>query len=149
MFTAHSRERLKQDLIAGARSDPRVMGAALLGSSASEAEDEWSDIDLALSIDGARVTETAADWTARMYADNDAVHHLDVHWNTTLYRVFLLASTLQVDISFWDAAEFTAAGPQFRLLFGDPPAQYTPDQRSHAGDAGKQTTCSGASVNAS
>jgi hypothetical protein len=60
-----------------------------------------------------------------MYTVHEAVHHLDVHWKTTLYRVFLLQSTLQVDVSFWDSAAFVKAGPRFQLLFGDPPAEYT------------------------
>ncbi len=36
----------------------------------------------------------------------------------TLYRVFLLADTLQVDLSFWPSSEFGATGSGFRLLFG-------------------------------
>ena len=59
-----------------------------------------------------------ADWTARMYAEHGAVHHLDVTSGATLYRVFLLASTLQVDLAFAPAAEFRAIAPTFRLLFG-------------------------------
>ncbi len=59
-----------------------------------------------------------ADWTDRVYRDHAAVHHLDVTRGTTLYRVFLLASTLQVDLAFWSAAEFGAIAPTFRLLFG-------------------------------
>lgn len=130
MFNPASRERLKEQLIAQAQTEDRVVAAALLGSSSSGAEDQWSDIDLALSIEADQVDETVRDWTARMYEDHAAVHHLDVRWNTTLYRVFLLACTLQVDLSFWRRQEFVAAGPQFRLLFGDPPRRYTPDQQS-------------------
>lgn len=48
MFTAVSRERLNEQLIAEARMEDRVVAAALLGSSSAGAEDEWSDIDLAL-----------------------------------------------------------------------------------------------------
>ncbi len=33
-------------------------------------------------------------------------------------RVFLLSSTLQIDISFWPPAGFRAVGPSFRMLFG-------------------------------
>lgn len=58
------------------------------------------------------------DWTARMYSEHEAVHHLDVSWGKALYRVFLLASTLQVDLSFWPEPEFRAVGPNFRLLLG-------------------------------
>src|SRR5215210_2722221 len=53
-----------------------------------------------------------------MYREHEAVHHLDVVHERILYRVFLLASTLQVDLAFWPAAEFGATGPTFRLLFG-------------------------------
>ena len=36
----------------------------------------------------------------------------------TTYRVFLLASTLQVDIAFAPATEFGPTAPTFSLLFG-------------------------------
>ncbi len=48
-----------------------------------------------------------------MYSEHAAVHRLDVARGETLYRVFLLSSTLQVDISFWARAEFGAIGPPF------------------------------------
>jgi hypothetical protein len=53
-----------------------------------------------------------------MYAEHTAVHHMDVPRGATLYRVFLLADTLQVDLSFWPATEFGPTGPGFHLLFG-------------------------------
>lgn len=53
-----------------------------------------------------------------MYGEHSAVHHMDLTWGATIFRVFLLASTLQVDIAFWPAAEFGATAPTFRLLFG-------------------------------
>jgi predicted nucleotidyltransferase len=106
-------------LLADARADDRVTGAALTGSAARHAEDRWSDIDLYLGL--ARDADTAAvvaDWTGRIYAAHGAVHHTDVYRGSTLYRVFLLASTLQVDIAFAAAAEFGPTGPAFRLVFG-------------------------------
>lgn len=39
--------------------------------------------------------------------------------DTTLFRVFLLSSSLQVDLSFWTADTFAASGASFRLLFGE------------------------------
>ena len=60
-----------------------------------------------------------------MYGEHAAAHHLDV----THYRVFLLSSTMQVDLSFWRAADFGPTGPGFRLLFGTagkPPAAPAP-----------------------
>lgn len=59
-----------------------------------------------------------ADWTDQMYGEHAAIHHLDVTRGETVYRVFLLSSTLQVDVSFWAQAEFGPIGPGFRLLFG-------------------------------
>lgn len=50
MFAPTDRATLRDALIATARDDPRLTGAALTGSSASGAEDEWSDIDLAFGV---------------------------------------------------------------------------------------------------
>jgi predicted nucleotidyltransferase len=119
MFTPEDRTRLRDALVAAARADPRITAAALTGSASAGAEDRWSDIDLALSIaGGADPGPVVADWTDRVYREGGAVHHLDVYRGDVLFRVFLLASTLQVDIAFWPAAEFGAIGPTFRLLFG-------------------------------
>jgi hypothetical protein len=118
-FTPEDRIRLRDELIAVARADARITSAALTGSAALGAEDRWSDIDLALGVaanaDRGRVI---ADWTDHMYRECGAVHHTDVNWGATLFRVFLLGSTLQVDLAFWPAVEFGAIGPTFRLLFG-------------------------------
>ena len=101
-----------------ARADARIAGAAFAGSSASGSEDRWSDIDLALAVAGGR-DETMAAWTAWMYDTHDAVHHLDVVHGDAVYRVFLLPSSLQVDLSFWPRGRLRATGPAFRLLFGE------------------------------
>lgn len=120
MFTVSERERLGNELVATARDDARVSAAALTGSAALEREDRWSDIDLALCIaDDADRSGVISDWTERMYREHAAAHHLDVVHGHGLYRVFLLADTLQVDLSFWPVAEFRAIGSSFRVLFGD------------------------------
>lgn len=119
MFTPEDRNRLRDALIASARADERLTSAALTGSATLGAEDRWSDIDLALGVAAeANRSQVVADWTDRMYRDHGAVHHVDVNWGDVLFRVFLLASTLQVDLAFWPAAEFGAIAPTFRLLFG-------------------------------
>lgn len=120
MYTPTERSALRDTLVSAAGADPRIAGAALTGSAAIGAEDEWSDIDLALGLTpDADQSEVLADWTARMYADHAAVHHTDVWSRTTVYRVFLLASTLQVDIAFAPADAFGPLGPTFQLLFGE------------------------------
>jgi hypothetical protein len=117
VFTVSERDQLRRDLVNAADADPRVVGAALTGSAAVDREDRWSDIDLALSIDRG-LDGVVADWTALMYS-HGAVSHLDVRHGAVLFRVFLMRSTLQVDLAFWPSSEFGATGPTFRLLFGE------------------------------
>lgn len=119
MFTPSERTTLRDSLLSAARHDPRITAAALTGSASVDAEDAFSDIDLAFAVSaGADRESVIADWTARMYADHGALHHMDVAARGALFRVFLLSSTLQVDIAFWPEAEFGATGPTFRLVFG-------------------------------
>lgn len=120
VFTSQQREKIRAELVAAARVDSRISAAAHLGSAALGLEDRWSDIDLALAL-AANVdfNGTLADWTTRLYRDHVAVAHYDVRRGEILYRVFLLESTLQIDLSFWPAAELRAIGPKFRLIFGD------------------------------
>src|SRR4051794_33902580 len=119
MFTPEERDQLREALVAAARADGRISSAALTGSAAAGVTDRWSDIDLALGVaSAADYDQVVADWTALMYQAHAAIHQLDVVHERILYRVFLLASTLQVDLAFWPQTEFGATGPTFRLLFG-------------------------------
>jgi len=119
MFTTDEREQIRTALVSVARQDPNIAAAAHLGSAAAGRLDEWSDIDLALCVSpGAELEEAVGEWTSRLYHSYGAVAHCDVRRGQTLYRVFLLHSTLQVDISFWSAGEFRALGPHFELIFG-------------------------------
>jgi hypothetical protein len=116
------------------RADPRITGAAITGSASVGNEDRWSDIDLAFGVrEGSEVESTLADLSERMYRDHHALHHLDVPSEAWIYRVFLLPSTLQVDLAFAPATDFGARAPTFRLVFGtaldkSPPASATPEQ---------------------
>jgi len=119
MFSRQEREQIRSALVRAAQSDSNITGAAHLGSAAADRLDDWSDIDLALCIPpSATIDDVIAAWTARMYDDHCAVAHCDVRRGETLYRVFLLRNTLQVDISFWPADRFRATGPKFKLIFG-------------------------------
>jgi hypothetical protein len=119
VYTVEEREQLREQLVAAARADPRISGAAVTGSAALGASDRWSDLDLAFGIsDPAGLHEAISEWTAAMYRDHGALHHVDVYFGGAVYRVFLLASTLQVDLAFFPAEEFGAIQPTFRLLFG-------------------------------
>jgi hypothetical protein len=119
LFTPEERERLRADILAAARADPRISGGALTGSASVGNEDRWSDVDLAFGVrDPSGVAGTLADFSARMYDDHQALHHVDVLSGAWVYRVFLLPSTLQVDLAFAPESEFGARAPSFRLVFG-------------------------------
>lgn len=119
MFSEAERSQLRDQLIAAARSDPRIEAAAIVGSAAADREDRWSDIDLALRLaDGLLPGDVVEGWTELMYDSHAAVAHVDVWAEPALYRVFLIANSLQVDLSFWPAADFAQRGGAFRLVFG-------------------------------
>jgi hypothetical protein len=134
VFTSEERDQVRSALVAAARTSATISGAAHTGSAALGREDRWSDIDLALRLaDDAAFDSVVAEWTNRMYREHDAVAHHDVWRGTTLYRVFLLANTLQVDLAFCLPSEFGATGPSFRLIFGDANAR-APAAAASTGD---------------
>ena len=120
IFTPDDRERVRAELVSAAQNDPNLRGAAHTGSAASSRLDRWSDIDLVLCLAaGAPHDQVVAEWTDRLYQHHGAVAHVDVMHGVTLYRVFLLKNTLQVDVSFWRVEDFAPLGPNFRLIFGE------------------------------
>ena len=119
IFTPEEREQLRDELVLAAHNDPNLSGAAHTGSAATARLDRWSDIDFALCLKpSASYERVVAAWTELLY-QHGAVTHMDVMRGATLFRVFLLKNTLQVDIAFWREAEFGAMGPSFRLIFGE------------------------------
>jgi len=119
MFTSEQRDSLRSALVDFGAKDQRISGGAITGSAANGREDRWSDIDLAFGVrDAAELPTVLSDWTAHMYKRHLALHHLDIRSGAWLYRVFLLSSTLQVDLAFVPASEFKALTPSFRLVFG-------------------------------
>jgi hypothetical protein len=119
VFTPEERERLREELVAAAKADERISGVAITGSAARGALDRWSDIDLAFGVaDPTKLRDAIGDWTDRMRREHGAVHHFDVTRGSWVYRVFLLKSTLQVDLAFAPAAQFGALSPTFKLLSG-------------------------------
>jgi len=128
MFTIAERSALRDRLIRHAEADPMVAGAALVGSAARGAEDEWSDIDLVLQLAaGADERLVVEDWTSEVTdAGGGTADTLDVFADGVRYRVFLLRSSLQVDLSFWPYDEFRSSGEPFTLLFGDPAEASSP-----------------------
>ncbi|HJT88255.1 MAG TPA: hypothetical protein VJ732_10375 [Bryobacteraceae bacterium] len=129
MFTADQRAVVRSKILARAAADPRIQAAAITGSASAGTEDEWSDIDLAFAVaDGVELMAAVSDWTAYMYEEHAAIHHLDVPAGAWLYRVFLLPRTLQADLAFVPAAEFRPLAPTFKLVFGtaNEPGRFPP-----------------------
>src|SRR3954471_2504301 len=110
MFAAPERSQIRDELIGHARAHDRIAGAALVGSAARGEEDAWSDIDLVLQLapdaDEPAVVEAWTGWIADRFAVADK---LDVMAGAR-YRVFLLTSSLQIDVSFWPYAAFRGTG---------------------------------------
>ncbi|MGA7907740.1 MAG: hypothetical protein WCA16_10070 [Candidatus Sulfotelmatobacter sp.] len=139
VFTSQKREQIRGELVAAAKADSRIGGAAHLGSAALGQLDRWSDIDLALCLaPAADLDQVLVDWTTRLYRDHAAVANYDVKRGDILYRVFLLDNTLQVDLSFWPTNELHAVGPKFSLIFGaagEPVSAPVPDSKDLIGTA--------------
>jgi len=119
MYTEAYRNDLRDALIEKAGLDQRLVGVALTGSSSTGSEDRWSDIDLAFGVASDQShDQVISDWTQYMRKEHGAVAKVDVVSRATVYRVFLLANTLQVDIAFAPEHEFGAVAPTFRLVSG-------------------------------
>jgi len=120
VFTPAARTRVRTRLLDRARADARIVAAAITGSAARDAEDEWSDVDLAFAVaEGIAVDAVLADWTAWITRELGAIHHWDLAGGGWTYRVFLLPDALEVDLGFAAASVFGARGPTFRLVFGE------------------------------
>ena len=120
MFSPEERDRLREQIVAAARADKRITGAAMTGSSALGNQDAWSDIDLFFGVRAAEELAGAmSDMTDLMYREHGALHHFDVVAGPATYRVFLMGSTLQVDLAFTPASSFGAIASSFKVLFGE------------------------------
>ena len=112
------RDRVRDHVLALAKRDERVVAAAVTGSLAMGGGDAWSDLDLTFGVrTDVPVAAVIEDWTRDLAEAFDAVPILDLDAGQRTYRVFMLASWLQVDLSF---AQDTArqAGAAFRAIFG-------------------------------
>lgn len=122
MFTTEQRDYVRDRVLELARADPRVTAGALTGSTATGQEDEWSDIDITFGItDGTPLEAVLQDWTKVLIRGFGALDHFDLRSGPSIYRVFLLPSGLEVDVSVTPQQQFGARGPAFRSLFGTAP----------------------------
>ena len=121
MFSVEERDALREHVLQLADKDERAVAGAAVGSLAVDGGgDRFSDLDLTFGIvDDVPVSEVLDDWTRKLVEDKDALQLADLERGPTIYRVFLLPDALQFDLSMTPAAHFRAAGPRFRLLFGE------------------------------
>ncbi len=103
MFTVADRDLAGERLLALARADLAITGAAVTGSLAAGGGDRWSDLDLAVGVSGP-LGPVIESWTAALYEDFGALHHWDLPAGQAIYRVFLLPGWLEADIAFIPAA---------------------------------------------
>lgn len=123
MFTPEQRDRTRAQLLAHAEADDSITGFAYTGSHATGTGDRWSDTDIVLAVRG-DVVEAVGRWTTWIYNEFDARHHWDLNaGGTTVIRVFLLLTWVELDLTFAPESEFGARGPAWRTLFGTPHAQ--------------------------
>lgn len=120
MFTIARRDHVRQYILDRAQADPRITGGALIGSTASGAQDARSDIDVTFGVAASHDPEMVlADWTQILGQEFGVLHHFDLRAGASIYRVFLLPDGLEIDFSVTPEGEFGARGPHFQLLFGD------------------------------
>ena len=128
MFTTEERDATSDRLLEMAKADERVVGAAVVGSLSVGSGDRWSDLDLTFAVsDDIQVDEVVTEWTAQLVRDLDAMVLFDLQSGPTTYRVFLLPSNLQIDLSFTPAAWFAPRSTRFKLLFGAAEEPSLPD----------------------
>jgi hypothetical protein len=120
MFTVQDRDRVRDRILAMARSDARVVAGAIVGSLAMGGGDRWSDLDLTFGVaPGASTAEVLHDWTGVLERECGATQLFDLPYRSSIYRVFVFPGHLQVDLSFTPAADFGALSPRFELIFGE------------------------------
>lgn len=117
MFTEAGRDATRDDLVAWAEADERVI-AALAGRGRSRgrapAGEGWADVDLALQLDP-ETDEPAvvADWTRRVADAHGTADTLDQLSDGMRRRVFLLRSSLVLAVSFRSPARRAASDRGF------------------------------------
>lgn len=113
------RAAVRDAIVDRADIDNRITSAALVGSLTADHADEWSDVDLTFGVNGDSIDEVAADFTHWLCNDHQASVLLDIPVDDTLYRVFLLPDSLQLDLSFTPGGKVRRASPRFQQLFGE------------------------------
>jgi len=118
MFTVAERGDCIERMVGFAQADTRIVAGAMVGSLATGGGDRFSDVDLTFAVTD-EVPTVLGDWTRQLLERFDAIPLVDLERSPPIYRVFLLPTALQFDLSMTPAERFRPAGPKFRLLFGE------------------------------
>jgi hypothetical protein len=119
VFTIDERNKIRDWILDAGLRDDRISGGAVTGSGALNAEDAWSDVDVAFGVKAeADANAILSDWTVRLQHEVGLLHHFDLQAGSAVYRVYLLPKGLELDVGLWPAAQFGAAGEKFRSVFG-------------------------------
>ncbi len=73
---------------------------------------------MALAVSGG-IAAALERWTGLLYDEFRAVHHWDLPFRQTVYRVYLLPNWLEIDIAFTPEPEFGPRGPTWETVFGE------------------------------
>jgi hypothetical protein len=120
LFSVNDRNRIRDHVLQLAESDKRIVAGAVVGSLALSEGDRWSDLDLTFAVlEEFSIFEVLEDWTRDLVEELGAAHLFDLPSGPSIYRVFLMPSCLQFDLSFTPAPQFGATSPKFKLLFGN------------------------------
>ncbi|MBV9230858.1 MAG: hypothetical protein JOZ18_16230, partial [Chloroflexi bacterium] len=107
MFTSEQRDHIRNHILELAQTDPRVTAGALTGSTAFGSGDKWSDIDIAFGIiDGITPASVLNDWTQILNREFNIIDYFDLPSGSSIYRVFLLPTGLEVDVAVTPAQDF-------------------------------------------
>ena len=91
MFTIQFRDEVREKIISKAKSDSRIVSAAVIGSYAQGTVDRWSDIDLTFGVNELfTIKELLDSWTDYVLNEFHGVMLFDVKSGSTIYRVFIL-----------------------------------------------------------
>ena len=119
MFTSEHRSQVRHHILELAKADPRITGVAFTGSMAFADGDKWSDIDIAFGIaNGISLEAVLYDWTHILDREYVVLDRFDLHAGSSIYRVFLLQTGLEVDLAVTPEEDFGPRGLNFKSIFG-------------------------------
>jgi hypothetical protein len=115
LFNSEYRQNALSLVYETLKKDGRIIGALLVGSGAVGFRDEYSDLDLAVVVEGGTVDVVYQEWEAKIMQLVPVIEHFR---EPSIHLLgFLLEGFLEFDISFQSPAGLYAHMPHWRILF--------------------------------